>query len=265
MGVFFAPNTNQPPAITLGCRVGGYRKRVENYGGIGIDPDPLKEASMAPLASLLAECEWRRVKAVRHPVGPGKPKDSRGRKAAGWKQHGYLSLYGGKPPNESALLPGQGSSAVFKPYVLDCRWYPEQNMQTITIYFDGGCRPTNPGNKYGSYEILLDGEQLRTEHELELGYGTNNEAEFEILLSALRWTMHSLSDFGFRPADYVLELHSDSTIVVNRLKMRNQRNKTEPEQRMSRLAMACLAYMVRFARYTADWNGREVNVARFGH
>ena len=59
---FLFSNTNQSPAIMLGCRVGGYRKRVENYGRLSIDPDRLKEAGTTPLP---AEAQWRRDKAVR--------------------------------------------------------------------------------------------------------------------------------------------------------------------------------------------------------
>src|ERR1017187_2979042 len=94
-------------------------------------------------------------------------------------------------------------------------------MQTIAIHFDGGCQPTNPGNKYGSYEVLLDGVSVKTISEHPLGWGTNNEAEFEILIMALEWGFGSLKDWGFDPQDYRLELFSDSTILVNRLNGRN--------------------------------------------
>lgn len=138
-------------------------------------------------------------------------------------------------------------------------------MQTIQIHFDGGCRPTNPGNKYGSYEIVLDGTSIKTESELELGKGTNNEAEFEILIQALTWCLGSLKDYGYPPERYALELFTDSTIVSNRINGRNRSRQDGAQQRMFALSEWCLSLMKQFGRHKIQWVSRERNVERFGH
>ena len=78
-------------------------------------------------------------------------------------------------------------------------------MNKLTIRFDGGCRPTNPGNKYGSYEISLNGRQLSLVSRMELGHGTNNEAEFQILNRALGWVVEQIGMAGNTPKDFDLE------------------------------------------------------------
>ncbi len=54
----------------------------------------------------------------------------------------------------------------------------------VTVRFDGGCLG-NPGRKYGSYRIEDDWVVIAQESRFELGFGTNNEAEFESLIRAL--------------------------------------------------------------------------------
>lgn len=146
-------------------------------------------------------------------------------------------------------------------------WLPfsMKGLDIISIHFDGGCRPSNPGNKYGSYEILLCGRSVKVESRVELGYGTNNEAEFNILIRALDWTLDELDRAGFSPKAFSLWLHTDSTIVRNRLLGRNQTIRTESQRRMQWLADDCLALIRQFGHVRVDWNGRELNVARFGH
>lgn len=138
-------------------------------------------------------------------------------------------------------------------------------MQVIEIAFDGGCRPTNPGNKYGSYSVQLDGEKLRIVNKQELGRGTNNEAEFETLILALEWTLQSLLDYSYDPKLYHLRIWTDSMIVKNRLNGRNKANKSEPQRRMFNLATRCRMITDRFMSMDILWKGREHNVALFGH
>jgi len=135
----------------------------------------------------------------------------------------------------------------------------------ISIYFDGGCRPTNPGHIYGSYEVLIDGRPVAKVTRLEMGWGTNNDAEFMILERALAWTAEALAGAGNTPGQFTLAVFSDATIIVNRLNGRNKTAKTQPQQRMQRHAVACLKWMTQFKSYRAMWNGRAVNVAKFGH
>lgn len=138
-------------------------------------------------------------------------------------------------------------------------------MQTIQIYFDGGCRPSNPGNKYGSYEVLMDGVNVHTVSEQEFGFGTNNEAEFESLLSALEWTLKSLVDYGYSPSQYRLSIFTDSMIVRNRISGQHKSNRSEPQQRMSALTRRCHDWIEKFGGMEIVWQPREANVERFGH
>lgn len=136
----------------------------------------------------------------------------------------------------------------------------------IIICFDGGCRPKNPGNKYGSFEVNLNGRQVRLESRFELGWGTNNEAEFEALEAALNWTVIELARSGNNPAQFDLMLYSDSTIVVNRMNNgRNWKSKNEPQIRMAERAARCRRFTDQFKSCRAKWNPRDANVARFGH
>ena len=67
----------------------------------------------------------------------------------------------------------------------------------ITIYFDGLCRPKNPGGvaTYG-YLIYRDGEKIKR------GYGvvgsgpgmTNNVAEYSALKQAAEWVSQNIPD-----------------------------------------------------------------------
>jgi len=138
-------------------------------------------------------------------------------------------------------------------------------MNKLTIRFDGGCRPTNPGNKYGSYEVTLNGRQISLVSRMELGHGTNNEAEFQILNRALGWVVEQISMAGNTPDDFILELFTDSTIVVNRLTGKYNKCKSEAQKRMAECSSHCLKYMVRFKSFHVQWNSREYNVQRFGH
>jgi len=139
-------------------------------------------------------------------------------------------------------------------------------MNLIAIHFDGGCKPTNPGNKYGSYEVLLNRVSIAKVGLLELGFGTNNEAEFDILLEALNWTTNQLWKGGFPLSAYDVKLFTDSTIVRNRINgTKRGKDKSEPSLRMGALAAKCRQILAGYKSFTAIWNGRDANVNRFGH
>lgn len=146
------------------------------------------------------------------------------------------------------------------------------NATKLQILFDGGCRPTNPGNKYGSWEVLLDTQPIYKESRVEFGWGTNNEAEFEALLAALKWTVAELGKGGFDQGIYTLLMFTDSTIVRNRVQTRRTAfsgqagsKARDVSQRMGRLTSECLLWLSRFKSWTIEWRGRQDNVMRFGH
>ncbi len=135
-------------------------------------------------------------------------------------------------------------------------------MPKIEIHFDGGCKP-NPGQKYGSFEVLLDGRSVHKITRLDLGHGTNNEAEYETLIEAVRWTYLNLLSGGFHPDQFCVEVFTDSSIVRNGV-MRPARRKNR-SGRMIALAEKCLLIARHFKSFTARWNPRQKNVNRFGH
>lgn len=137
--------------------------------------------------------------------------------------------------------------------------------QILTIEFDGGCRPTNPGNKYGSFQVGAGDLVLHKSIQFELGWGTSNEAEFEALLAALHWIREQLEQEGYPPARYRLQLLTDSMVLRNRIAGHTKTCATEPQQRMARLARKCLECLRQFGDFDIKWRSRDHNVARFGH
>lgn len=139
----------------------------------------------------------------------------------------------------------------------------------IEIHFDGGCKPTNPGNKYGSFEVLLvlphDTIQVGKVSKIDFGWGTNNEAEFDSLLAALGWTVHGLWRGGFEVGKYELFLFTDSTVVLNRVRDQNIAGNAGPAKRMADLTKQVLAQLELFKMWNIQWRKRDDNVERFGH
>jgi ribonuclease HI len=135
----------------------------------------------------------------------------------------------------------------------------------VEIFFDGGCLG-NPGQKYGSFQVLLDGRPIASRSRVEFGHGTNNEAEFNSLKMALDETLVWSQSNTIEPKNLRLVIETDSTIVRNRLVVKNVIFKKYPSsQRMFALANECLEIMNQFGKFDVIWKGRANNVGRFGH
>ena len=135
----------------------------------------------------------------------------------------------------------------------------------VEIFFDGGCLG-NPGQKYGSFEVLFDGKQVAARSRVDFGHGTNNEAEFNSLKLALDEAVAWLGTNAVDLKMLSLAIETDSMIVRNRLVVKNVILKKYPSsQRMFALASACLEVMNRFGKFNVVWKGRANNVERFGH
>jgi|ERR1017187_7428997 ribonuclease HI len=135
----------------------------------------------------------------------------------------------------------------------------------VEIFFDGGCHG-NPGQKYGSFKVLLDGKQVVGRSRVDFGQGTNNEAEF----NALQMALDELKDFFAKNnldlSQCELVVETDSTIVRNRLMVKNKILKKYPRSAvMFELASRCLEVMRQFDRFSVEWKRRDANVERFGH
>ena len=142
---------------------------------------------------------------------------------------------------------------------------PVKTTGSVEIFFDGGCLG-NPGQKYGSFQVLFDGKQIAGRSRVDFGHGTNNEAEFNSLKLALDEAVGWLQSKAVDLKTLTLAVETDSTIVRNRLVAKNVVFKKYPSsQRMFALANECLGIMNQFGKFDVVWKGRENNVERFGH
>lgn len=138
----------------------------------------------------------------------------------------------------------------------------------IKILFDGGCAPTNPGNKYGSFEVKHLGRTVLRKERFPLGWGTNNEAEFEALETCLKAILSDMEPGGIDPKRHSLEIFTDSMIVQHRMSAAQQdpdRFRDNRTQVMVLRANQCLSLCKQFGLFSVQWHGRENNVAAFGH
>ena len=142
------------------------------------------------------------------------------------------------------------------------------SLRVVQLHFDGGCSG-NPGNKYGSFEALAEGQVLARGHRIPFGHGTNNEAEFDALQAGLRATADALRASERDLRQVRLQAFTDSTIVRNRLTRKNKVHSKpswrESSQRMYDLARRALDVLEGFGAFTVEWVPRERNVERFGH
>lgn len=116
--------------------------------------------------------------------------------------------------------------------------------------------------------VLDDQFEIRKER-FPLGHGTNNEAEFESLITALHDLHAACARAGIDPKNMRVEIFTDSTIVRNwlqRFHKFNPEKVMEPRRRvMGNYAARCIQSLSRFREFCIQWNSREVNVEKFGH
>lgn len=142
---------------------------------------------------------------------------------------------------------------------------PVKTAGKAEIYFDGGCLG-NPGQKYGSFQVQLDGREIVKRNRVDFGFGTNNEAEFNALKLALDEAIRCFQEKSIELKSLSLVIETDSTIVRNRLVVKNVIFKKYPSsQRMFALANECLECIRQFGKFEVNWKGRANNVERFGH
>jgi ribonuclease HI len=159
-------------------------------------------------------------------------------------EHQTMSLFGDVPKSASQPIKTSGKAEIF---------------------FDGGCLG-NPGQKYGSFQVKLDGKEIVKRSRVDFGFGTNNEAEFNSLKLALDEADAWFQEKAIELKSLSLVIETDSTIVRNRLVVKNVILKKYPSsQRMFALANECLGIMNQFEKFQVIWKGRANNVERFGH
>ena len=77
----------------------------------------------------------------------------------------------------------------------------------LRIFTDGACRG-NPGHSAIAFIILNEKNQVYKEHSEYAGVGTNNQAEYNALISALK----TAKEFGID-----IQCYSDSNLLVNQM------------------------------------------------
>jgi ribonuclease HI len=128
------------------------------------------------------------------------------------------------------------------------------------LIFDGGSRG-NPGPAYGSYQIRRGGSKARKPVRLNLGQGTNNEAEYRTLIKAFEDLHDELDQEGIDPASVELTVYGDSQLVIRQLqgqwKAKNNRMRALRDQVLSLgKALGSVEY-----QHQARWR----SVAALGH
>jgi ribonuclease HI len=202
------------------------------------DRDALQIVPAVQKRTALAPNESRAAKMAAPPAGDASYRSSvSGRVVMGAPQHD-----GETPASVMRPLPGQA---------------PEQ---PIRIVFDGGSKG-NPGQGYGSYALEWPAYPRQV---VRLQFGnrvTNNEAEYDTLISALEAVIKRLTETGADPRTAKLEVWGDSQLVINQVNGEWEANK--PEMRVRRDKARNL--LNRFGTTSLRYHSRNHNVEILGH
>ncbi|MBX2998355.1 MAG: reverse transcriptase-like protein [Caldilineaceae bacterium] len=132
--------------------------------------------------------------------------------------------------------------------------------QPIRIVFDGGSKG-NPGQGYGSYALEWPTYPRQV---VRLQFGnqvTNNEAEYDTLISALEAVIKRLTETGADPRTAKVEIWGDSQLVINQVNGEWEANKAEMRVRRDKAR----ALLERFGTARLRYHGRDNNVEILGH
>lgn len=190
--------------------------------------------------------------AERPPTGPSSARlplrfaagsDVHGRRAGGKVVIGVPSESGAPPdPHAMPPLPGQA---------------PEQ---PICIVFDGGSKG-NPGIGYGSYALNWPGQPQQIV-QLQFGDGvTNNEAEYDTLVSAIESVLKRLAENRADPNTARVEIKGDSQLVINQVLGEWKCN----DERMRRRRDRVRSLLREFGSWKLSYHERSNNVRILGH
>lgn len=149
---------------------------------------------------------------------------------------------GGEDPHRMAPLPGQ----------------PPEGA--IGIVFDGGSRG-NPGEGYGSYQLRWPGNPPQV---VRLNFGnnyTNNEAEYDTLISAIESVLKRLKDMQIDASLVRLEMRGDSLLVVNQVTGVWKVKDARMAERRDRIR----TLLRNFAGWTLTHHDRVNSVRELGH
>lgn len=137
------------------------------------------------------------------------------------------------------------------------RPFPVDPENTFEIVFDGGSLG-NPGKGYGSYEVTSGNAVVHHERH---DYGdnvTNNQAEYQTLIEALKWLSARL---GPEASAASVTVNGDSQLVLNQL-LGKWKVKNEGLRPLHREAGDLIG---RFQKVSLIWHARIESVKRLGH
>jgi ribonuclease HI len=135
-----------------------------------------------------------------------------------------------------------------------------RDLMELSVVFDGGSRG-NPGQGYGSYLVQSPGRKPVIKR-VEFGSNyTNNQAEYESLISCLQYIVERLTATNRTPDVVALDIKTDSEIVANQL----QGNyKVKDAGLRSRHAQAT-ELLDQFGAWQIEWQPREETERLLGH
>jgi ribonuclease HI len=129
------------------------------------------------------------------------------------------------------------------------------------LVFDGGSKG-NPGLGYGSYAIIRTQDGAQRLKRLVFGDGmTNNEAEYDALISALGDLLQRIEKAGKQPQDFALEVRGDSALVINQIQGKWKAREPRMRERRNR----CVQLLGRFGGVSLKAHPREESVRILGH
>jgi ribonuclease HI/quercetin dioxygenase-like cupin family protein len=135
-----------------------------------------------------------------------------------------------------------------------------QNLMELLVVFDGGSKG-NPGQGYGSFLVQSPGRKAVIKR-LEFGDNyTNNQAEYDSLIGALKYIIERLEVTGRSPSQVDLDIRTDSDLVANQLLGTFKVKDMGLRKRYTE----AIELLDRFANWQATWHPREESVKLLGH
>jgi len=121
---------------------------------------------------------------------------------------------------------------------------PEEEL--FTAYFDGSAKP-NPGARHIGYVIYDSDGNITTEFHQSIGYGTNNQAEYQALLFLLNHVRNmKIKD---------IHVMGDSKLVINQIN--GIWKCKDPE--LNKIKEICDKYLKEIPKWKLEWVSRNQN------
>ena len=117
-------------------------------------------------------------------------------------------------------------------------------LKKAVVNFDGSAKP-NPGYMKIGAIIRMDGKEEKISK--EMGWGTNNMAEYLALIEALKKALEMGAE--------EVEIYGDSTLVIEQLRG----NYRVRDEKMKKLYAEVMELLSKFQNWTANWIPEELN------